>query len=71
MYLPIDRDEVNVFDEYDYKASQVYNERIWLGWTPEQAIYYMTGLSYEFVMNWTPINMVWSHWLVEVKQYVK
>jgi hypothetical protein len=49
----------------------IYNERLWLGWTEEQAKYYVDGLTPEFIRQWKPINMVWSHWLVEVKEYVK
>ena len=57
--------------EFYQKAAKMYHEKITLGWTHEQALYYVNEASDETIENWKPTNMVWSHWLVEVKHHVK
>jgi hypothetical protein len=39
----------------------IYNERIWLGWTEAQAKYYVDNLTVDLIKSWKPINTIWSH----------
>jgi hypothetical protein len=44
---------------------KIFDERRWLGWTVEQSLYYLNGLSEDDIFNWKPITTKWSH------EYVK